>query len=77
MLGLTEEYKRARDWVDTELHFDLDDKFHTFEITIRVLGGLLSAYHLSGEDAMYLRKAVELADRLLPVFDTVSLALLS
>lgn len=41
------------------------------QITIRVLGGLLSAYHLSGEDQLFLDKAVDLADRLLPVFDTV------
>lgn len=42
------------------------------QITIRVLGGLLSSYHLSGEqDQMLLDKAVDLADRLLPAFDTV------
>ncbi|BGP14426.1 hypothetical protein JCM10213_004549 [Rhodosporidiobolus nylandii] len=70
--GMTEEYQRARDWV-AGLSFDLDDKFHTFEITIRVLGGLLSAYHLSGEtDQMLLDKAADLADRLLPAFDTPS-----
>ncbi|GAA6000206.1 hypothetical protein JCM10207_007905 [Rhodosporidiobolus poonsookiae] len=70
--GLETEYKRARDWVET-LSFDLDDKFHTFEITIRVLGGLLSAYHLSGEtDKMLLDKAVDLAERLLPAFETPS-----
>ncbi|BGP30573.1 mannosyl-oligosaccharide alpha-1,2-mannosidase [Rhodotorula toruloides] len=68
----TEEYRRARDWVE-KLSFDLDDKYHTFEITIRVLGGLLSAYHLSGEtDQKLLDKAVDLADRLLPAFDTPS-----
>lgn len=42
------------------------------QITIRVLGGLLSAYHFSGEnDQMLLDKAVDLADRLLPAFETV------
>ncbi|BGP38422.1 mannosyl-oligosaccharide alpha-1,2-mannosidase [Rhodotorula kratochvilovae] len=72
LTGLDDEYKRARDWV-AGLSFDLDDKFHTFEITIRVLGGLLSAYHLSGEtDQMLLDKAVDLADRILPAFDTPS-----
>jgi hypothetical protein len=73
--GLTDEYKRARDWV-ANVSFDLDDKFHTFEITIRVLGGLLSAYQLDGEkDWMLVEKAIDLADRLLPAFDTVSLSL--
>ncbi|GAA5821417.1 hypothetical protein JCM11251_004613 [Rhodosporidiobolus azoricus] len=72
LTGLKEEYERARDWV-ADLSFELDDKYHTFEITIRVLGGLLSAYHLSGEnDQMLLDKAVDLADRLLPAFDTPS-----
>jgi mannosyl-oligosaccharide alpha-1,2-mannosidase len=74
MAGMKEEYQRARDWVQTDLDFSkLDDKYHTFEITIRVLGGLLSAFHLSGEhDTMLLEKAVDLADRLLPAFETVS-----
>jgi mannosyl-oligosaccharide alpha-1,2-mannosidase len=37
-----------------------------------VLGGLLSAYHLTGEDPIYLEKAIELADRMIPVFNTPS-----
>lgn len=45
--------------------------FEASQITIRVLGGLLSAYHLSGNDTMFLEKAVDLADRLMPAFDTV------
>lgn len=42
------------------------------QTTIRVLGGLLSAYHLSGGDSLYLEKAVDLADRMIPAFDTPS-----
>ena len=37
-----------------------------------MLGGLLSAYHLSSEDPLFLDKARDLADRMLPVFDTPS-----
>ncbi len=37
-----------------------------------MLGGLLSAYHLSGGDKLYLTRARDLADRMLPVFDTPS-----
>jgi uncharacterized protein YyaL (SSP411 family) len=37
-----------------------------------VLGGLLSAYHHSGGDSLFLKRARELADRMLPVFDTPS-----
>ncbi|KAG6865828.1 hypothetical protein C0991_011447 [Blastosporella zonata] len=40
--------------------------------TIRVLGGLLSAYHLSGGDSLYLERATELADRIMPVFNSPS-----
>ena len=42
-----------------------------FETTIRYLGGLLSAYALSGESIL-LEKAVELGDALLPAFSTPS-----
>ncbi|KAI0313215.1 glycoside hydrolase [Amylostereum chailletii] len=72
LMGLNEEYARARDWIAHEMTFERDGNFNTFETTIRVLGGLLSAYHLSGQDPLYLEKAVELADRLLPAFDTES-----
>ncbi|KAJ7615253.1 glycoside hydrolase family 47 protein [Mycena polygramma] len=74
LMGLHQEYSRASHWVRTSLSFDRDGHdrcFNTFETTIRVLGGLLSAYHLSADD-MYLHHAVDLADRILPVFDTPS-----
>lgn len=59
------EYKEARDWIDSS--FDCDsssvDKFNShFEITIRLLGGLLSIYHLSGDEA-FLRRAVSTRPR--------------
>ncbi|KAF5363149.1 hypothetical protein D9758_008360 [Tetrapyrgos nigripes] len=72
IMGLDEDYKRARQWVETRLNFDRDALFSTFETTIRILGGLLSAYHLSGNDPLYLNLAVDLANRILPVFDTSS-----
>ncbi|KAI9066522.1 glycoside hydrolase family 47 protein [Trametes sanguinea] len=71
IMGLHDEYARAREWVATKMSFDQDAEFNTFETTIRVLGGLLSAYALT-EDAMYLEKAKDLADRILPAFDTPS-----
>ncbi len=42
------------------------------QTTIRLLGGLLSAFHHSGGDSLFLRRARDLADRMLPVFDTPS-----
>lgn len=37
-----------------------------------MLGGLLSAYHLTGHDPLLLDRAIDLADRILPVFETAS-----
>ncbi|KAI0801357.1 glycoside hydrolase [Fomes fomentarius] len=71
LMGLRDEYQRARHWVQTKLSFDRDAAFNTFETTIRVLGGLLTAYHLTN-DPLYLDKAKDLADRMIPVFDTPS-----
>jgi endoplasmic reticulum Man9GlcNAc2 1,2-alpha-mannosidase len=36
------------------------------------MGGLLAAYHLSGEDTLFLEKAQELGNRILPTFETES-----
>lgn len=41
------------------------------KLNFRVVGGLLSAYDLS-EDAIFLEKAKDIADRLLPAWDTPS-----
>ena len=57
LMNLKDEYQEARDWVANELHVDKAGDVNLFESTIRILGGLLSIYHLSG-DEMYLQKAV-------------------
>jgi hypothetical protein len=46
--GLKDEFKRARDWVAAQAStvFSRAVSVSFFESTIRVLGGLLSAYHL-------------------------------
>ena len=54
---LVAEFKEARDWISNQLNFDKNRDVNLFEVTIRVLGGLLSSYHLSG-DRMFLDKAV-------------------
>lgn len=71
IMGLTEEFAEAREWVATSLHFDVNRDVNLFEVTIRVLGSLLSSYHLSG-DKMFLDKAVDLGTRLLPCFNSDS-----
>lgn len=57
MIYLLLEYTEAREWVHKHLHFNVNRDVNLFEVTIRVLGGLLSIYHLSS-DRMYLEKAV-------------------
>jgi mannosidase alpha-like ER degradation enhancer 2 len=69
MLGLTAEADAARQLIDDRLSFDHDVTVKNFEITIRVLGGLLSGYQLTG-DRKLLWLADDLGARLLPVFDS-------
>lgn len=69
MLGLTDEAKEAKDIILSKLNFNVDDEVQVFEITIRQLGGLITAYELDG-DRKFLSLAVELADRLMPAFKT-------
>lgn len=71
IMGLTEEYAAARSWIEKELNFDVNIDLSVFETNIRYVGGLLSIYSLT-KDSMYLDKAVQIADRLLPAFDTPS-----
>ena len=49
-----------------------DTTVNLFETTIRILGGLLSAFYLSGGDRVYLYKAVELGMRMTPGFHSPS-----
>jgi len=72
LMGLTPEFYRARDWIGRYLGFGaVRGDVSVFETTIRVLGGLLAAYELSGE-RVFLSRAVDLGNRLLPAFDTRS-----
>nr|XP_022323274.1 endoplasmic reticulum mannosyl-oligosaccharide 1,2-alpha-mannosidase-like isoform X3 [Crassostrea virginica] len=71
IMGLKDEYLDAREWVDKSLTFDKDKDVNLFEITIRALGGLLSAYHLTN-DEVFKNKAKDLGDRLLPCFKSPS-----
>lgn len=68
IMGLTEEFQRARDWVAEKLNVRPNINVSVFETTIRCLGGLLSAYDLS-KDRVFLDKARLLGDALLAAFD--------
>jgi mannosidase alpha-like ER degradation enhancer 2 len=69
IMGFREEERRTREFVVEHLSFDRDIYVQNFEVTIRHLGGLLSAYQLTG-DRRLLRLAEDLGTRLLPAFDT-------
>ena len=71
IMGMKEEFQRARDWVVDNLSFAKPRSVSFFETTIRALGGLLSAYELS-KDKVFLDKAQDLGDRLLHAFKTPS-----
>ncbi|XP_040081682.1 endoplasmic reticulum mannosyl-oligosaccharide 1,2-alpha-mannosidase [Oryx dammah] len=71
ILGLKKEFQEARNWVSKRLLFQKDVDVNLFESTIRILGGLLSAFHLSG-DVLFLKKAEDFGNRLMPAFRTPS-----
>ncbi|KAJ2812994.1 hypothetical protein H4S07_001001 [Coemansia furcata] len=70
IMGMKDEFWKARDFV-AKLDFRKDGGQLTkvFETNIRYIGGLLSAYELS-QDEIFLQKAVELTDVILPAFNT-------
>jgi hypothetical protein len=74
IMGLKDEFQKARDWVANELSFEKNRDVSTFETSIRVFGGLLSAYDLS-RDKMFLQKAKDIGDRLLKAFDSSPLGI--
>jgi len=69
LMDMKEEFYEARDWVRDKLRFDNSTELVSlFETTIRSLGGLLSAYDLSGDD-IFLIKAKDLGSRLFKAFE--------
>jgi len=88
IMNLTSRLSHAREWMSTSLDYDQDNEVNTFETTIRMLGGLLSAHYLSTEfpemapltdddqgapgEDLYLEKAADLADRIMGAFESDS-----
>jgi len=69
LMGLKDEANSTREYIVKNLSFDKDISVQNFEITIRLLGGLLSSYELTG-DRRLLKLADDLGRRLLPVFES-------
>lgn len=88
LMNLTSRVHHARQWLSQSLTWEQDQDVNTFETTIRMLGGLLSAHYISNEyphlaaqedddpgkagEDLYLEKAKDLADRLMAAFDSPS-----
>jgi len=69
LMHLDGEAGKARSLIVSDLSFDRDIYVMNFEITIRLLGGLLSSYQLT-VDKRLLSLAEDLGNRLLPVFNS-------
>ena len=69
ILGLTKQANEAKELILNNLNFNCDDEIQVFEITIRQLGALLTAYERDG-NKKFLLLATDLANRMLPAFHT-------
>src|SRR5688500_2133920 len=69
IMGLKNEADATKQYILDNLSFDKDVEVQNFEITIRILGGLLTSYQLTG-DKRFLNLAEDLGNRLLPVFNS-------
>lgn len=69
IMGLDDEAAATKQYIIDNLSFDKDMEVQNFEITIRLLGGLLTNYQLTG-DKRLLNLAEDLGNRLLPVFNS-------
>ncbi len=67
IMGLKEQAAEAQAIILERLSFDKDISVQLFEVNIRILGGLLSAYEMTGEKK-FLTLAEDLGRRLLPAF---------
>ena len=67
IMGLDDEFCDGVAWVKDNLDFDVDGEVSVFETAIRLVGGLLSAWHACG-DPVLLAKARDCAERLMPSF---------
>ncbi|WVZ68650.1 hypothetical protein U9M48_017566 [Paspalum notatum var. saurae] len=80
LLGDKEKFSDAVEWVGKNVRFDINKTVSVFETNIRILGGLLSAHLIASDyatgmriqsyDDQLLHLAGDLAQRLLPAFDT-------
>jgi hypothetical protein len=71
VMGLDREAAEVQHYVVDSIDFDKDLYVKTFEVNIRILGGLLAMYEFSG-DKKVLLKAEDFGIRLLPAFSSMT-----
>jgi len=71
LMEMEDEAAEAKAMILEDLSFDHDVPVQVFEMTIRLLGGLLTAYQMDG-DPRLLGLATDLADRMLPAFESAT-----
>ncbi|XP_060061553.1 mannosyl-oligosaccharide 1,2-alpha-mannosidase IC isoform X2 [Erinaceus europaeus] len=69
LMELKEEFQEAKAWVEESFHLNVSGEASLFEVNIRYIGGLLSAFYLTGEEVFRV-KAIKLGEKLLPAFNT-------
>ncbi|XP_037684051.1 mannosyl-oligosaccharide 1,2-alpha-mannosidase IC isoform X2 [Choloepus didactylus] len=69
LMELEEEFQEAKAWVEESFHLNVSGEASLFEVNIRYIGGLLSAFYLTGEEVFRI-KAIQLGEKLLPAFNT-------
>uniref|UniRef100_A0A2D4M3S0 alpha-1,2-Mannosidase n=6 Tax=Micrurus TaxID=8634 RepID=A0A2D4M3S0_9SAUR len=69
IMGLHDEFREGQEWIENHLDFSVNSEVSVFEVNIRFIGGLLAAYYLSGQE-LFKIKAVQLAGKLIPAFNT-------
>jgi len=72
MMGLTNEANLAIDWIENDLNFTSNNEnSNCFEMTIRILAGILSVYHLTTRNKLKYQ-AVQMGDILMHCYNTES-----
>lgn len=69
LMGLDDEAATTKEYILDHLSFTKDIEVQNFEVTIRLLGALLTNYQLTN-DKRFLNLAEDLGNRLLPAFDS-------
>jgi mannosyl-oligosaccharide alpha-1,2-mannosidase len=72
IMDLDKDYEECKKWIkNLDVKNSLSVDVNVFEVTIRVIGGLMSGYYLKKEK-LFLEKALMIADALIVAFDTTT-----